>query len=41
LESQVKDEEKKHRVEMKNWDKKIKDSEGKLDDLTKELKEKE
>ena len=41
LESQVKEEEKKHRVEMRQWDRKIKEAEIKLDDLNKELKEKE
>lgn len=35
------DEEKRHKAEMRKWEKKIKDSEAKLEDLNKELKEKE
>ena len=37
----MKEEEKKHKVEMRNWDKKIKEAEIKMEDLNKELKEKE
>lgn len=41
LEAQVKDEEKKHRLELKLWDKKIKEAESRLEDFNKEVKEKE
>jgi len=41
LETQIQDEEKKHRIEMRKWEKKIKESEVKLEEYNKELKEKE
>lgn len=41
LEAQIAEEEKKHKIEMKKWEKKIQASESKLEGLNKELKEKE
>lgn len=41
LELQIAEEEKKHRFEMRRWERKIKDSEEKLEILNKELREKE
>ena len=41
MEQQIVDEEKRHRLEMRKWEKKIKASEEKLERLQKELKEKE
>lgn len=41
LEGQIAEEEKKHKIEMKKWEKKIQSSEQKLEALNKELKEKE
>jgi hypothetical protein len=41
LEGQIADEEKRHRTELRKWEKKIKASEEKLESLQKELKEKE
>lgn len=38
---QIAEEEKKHRFEMRRWERKIKDSEEKLETLNKELREKE
>lgn len=35
------EEEKKHRVEMRKWERKIRESESRLEELNKELKEKE
>jgi hypothetical protein len=37
----VKDEEKKHRKELKMWDKKIKEAELRLEEYNREVKEKE
>ena len=41
LEMQIKEEEKKHNMELKAWDKKIKEAESKLTELNQDLKEKE
>ena len=41
LEKQITDEEKRHRLELRKWERKIKESEQRLDTFNKELKEKE
>jgi hypothetical protein len=41
LEAQIAEEEKRHRMEMRKWERKIKDSEDRLEALNKELREKE
>lgn len=41
LEQQIAEEDRKNRFEMRKWEKKVKDSETKLDVINKELKEKE
>ncbi len=41
LEQQIAEEDKKNRFEMRKWEKKVKDSETKLDTINKELKEKD
>jgi len=41
LEAQIAEEEKRHRMEMRKWERKIKDSEQRLEALNKELREKE
>ena len=41
LEKQITEEEKRHRLELRKWERKIKESEQRLDTFNKELKEKE
>lgn len=41
LEQQIAEEDKKNRLEMRKWERKVKDSETRLDNFNKELKEKE
>jgi hypothetical protein len=41
LEKQITEEEKRHRLELRKWERKIKESENRLDTFNKELKEKE
>ena len=41
LEKQVAEEDKRHRLELRKWERKIKESEQRLDSFNKELKEKE
>jgi hypothetical protein len=41
LEKQITEEEKRHRMELRKWERKIKESEQRLDTFNKELKEKE
>lgn len=37
----MKEEEKKHKIEMRTWDRKIKEAEMRLEEMNKDLKEKE
>jgi hypothetical protein len=41
LEQQIAEEDKKNRLEMRKWERKVKESEARLDTFNKELKEKE
>ena len=41
LEQQIAEEDKKNRLEMRKWERKVKESEARLDSFNKELKEKE